>query len=174
MTRTRLVTAMMVVCALGMSVPAAGHDHKRPKTVLRSSGERQVARPWSFEWSRADGKFCVGVASDGVPNYDRKPMRWNPERKIHLRLFKRQRPDDIRIKMHRRLAQDGLPAGRGKRADINLRRVRLDGGRRIWIAGFEGLDARHLFLDAYAEWSDVEGCGGSQSMSLAFHLKRSD
>jgi hypothetical protein len=76
--------------------------------------------------------------------------------------------------MYVRLDDSANPAGRGRRADYRLRRTRLASGRRVWIAGFVGRrDARrHLYLDVTVRYRDVEGCGGSQNMVLAFHLRR--
>ena len=93
-------------------------------------------------------------------------------RKIHLRLFKCHKPTRLVIRMYRRLDNDDRPAGRSRRADYRLRRVRLN-GRLVWIAGFYGRPkARHLYLDVHVEYEDVDGCGGTQTMELAFHLLR--
>ena len=115
--------------------------------------------------------MCSSIAVDGLPNYRRKPLVWRPHRKIHLRLFKRHKPTRLRIRMYRRL--DGRSvAGRPRRADYRLRRVHRD-DRRFWIAGFHGRrKARHLYLAVHVEYEDVDGCGGTQSMELAFHLRR--
>jgi hypothetical protein len=137
-----------------------------PKTALRSPGDRQVGRRWSSQWTNAQGEFCQTVIADGIPNYERKPMTWRSHRKIHLRLFKRHKPTRLVIRMYRRLGEYG-PVGKGRRADYRLRRSRA------WIAGFNGpRKANHLYLAVHVEYKDVEGCGGTQSMELAFHLLR--
>lgn len=154
-------------------IPAAAvaHDHRVPRTVLRSPGDRQVGRPWTYGWESMDGEFCQSVIADGIPNYQRKPMTWRPHRKIHLRLFKRQEPARLVIRMYRQLGEFG-PAGKARRADYRLRRVHRD-DRRFWIAGFFGRrKARHLYLAVHVEYEDVDGCGGPQWMKLAFHLRR--
>jgi hypothetical protein len=168
----RVATLLIVVALVTPAVPAGAHDHKRPRVTLRSHGESQRGRPWSFEWTRADGKFCVSGVGDGIPNYRRKAMTWNPENPLHLYFYKRQKPDKVKVRMHRRLDDDDFPAGRGRRAEISLRRKTLDNGRRIWIADFTAPDRRRLYLSARAVWQDVEGCGGPQSLDLDFHIRR--
>ena len=153
--------------------PALAHDHSPPKTALLSPGDRQAGRPWTYVWSADAGDgTCSSIAVDGLSNFRRAAMTWRPHRKIHLRLFKRHRPTRLVIRMYRRLGDDDYVAGKGRRADYRLRRVRLN-GRRFWIAGFYGpRKANHLYLDVHVKYKDVEGCGGTQSMELAFHLLR--
>jgi hypothetical protein len=170
--------ALMLGVGVALSLlpgPAPAHDHTPPRVVLRSPGDGQVGRPWSYEWTaRESENTCSGVSGDGIPNYQRRAMTWRPKRRIHLRLYKRHKPTGLVIRMYVRLSDSANPAGRGRRADYRLRRTRLPSGRRIWIAGFVGRrDARrHLYLDVTVRYRDVEGCGGSQNMVLAFHLRR--
>jgi hypothetical protein len=168
--------AALVALALAAStalVPASADDHRPPQTVLRSPGDRQIGRPWTYVWGTRSGEVCAIAIADGVPNFDRAGMRWRPHQKVHLRLFKRHKPNKLRIRMYRRLDDHGYVTGKSRGAAYNLRRVTLD-GRRIWIAGFFARPrrARHLYLDVHVGYRDVEGCGGMQSMSLAFHLRR--
>jgi hypothetical protein len=163
--------------ALAMSLmpgAAVAHDHRVPNTALRSPGHRQVAEPWAYAWYTGsdDGTTCLGASLINLPNYRRMAMTWRPHRKIHLRLFKRHKPTRLVIRMYRRLDGNGGPAGKPRRADYRLQRVRRD-DRRFLIAGFFGRrTARHLYLAVHVEWEDIDGCGGTQSMDLAFHLRR--
>lgn len=173
MRRLGRVTVPLMVCALMASAaPAAAHDHRRPKVMLRSHGETQRGQPWSSQWTRGDGKHCVSGIGDGIPNYRRKAMVWNPKNPLHLYFYKRQKPDRVKVRMHRRLDDDDFPTGRGRLARIGLRHKTLDNGRRIWIADFLGPDRRRLYLSARAVWQDVEGCGGPQSLDMDFHIRR--
>jgi hypothetical protein len=150
------------------------HDHQVPDSTVRSPGDRQVGEPWAYTWYTGsdDGTTCLGASLLNHPNYRRKAMTWRPHRKIHLRLFKRHKPTRLVIRMHRRLDKMGRPAGKPRRADYRLKRVRR-GDRRFLIAGFSGpRRARHLYVAAHVEWEDIDGCGGTQSMNLAFHLRR--
>ena len=164
--------ALAVVLSL---IPAAAvaHDHRPPKTALRSPGDRQVGEPWESSWiTGSDNGSCSGIGQRTHPNYRRKAMTWRPHRKIHLRLFNRHKPTRLVIRMYRRLDDDDRAAGKPRRADYRLQRVRRD-GRRFLIAGFFGpRAARHLYLAVHVEWEDVDGCGGTQTMELAFHLLR--
>lgn len=85
----------------------------------------------------------------------------------------RHKPTRLVIRMHLRVNEFGLPAGRGRKADYRLRKARI-AGRRTWIAGFYGRRKarRHLYLAVDVFYRDVEGCGGPQHMALAFHLRR--
>jgi hypothetical protein len=171
----RIGELLLVAAALSL-VPATApaHDHKRPRVVLRSPGDRQIVLPFTSTWShRQNNGDCVIVIADGVESpYQRRAMLWRPRRKIHLRFFKRHQPRGLAIRMYVRL-KDGYPAGRGRRADYLLRRARR-GGRRIWIAAFYGRpDARrHLYLRVRLRYKDVEGCPSMQSLDLAYHLRR--
>ena len=169
---SRAAVVFLVSALAASAVPAVAHDHKPPRAILRSPGDEQRGRAWSSDWTRADGKFCVSGVGDGIPNYRRKAMTWNPSNPIRLYLYKKQKPKKVKVRMHRRLDEDGSPQGKGRRARIRLRDKVLDNGRRIWIAKFRGPDVRHLFLSARAVWQDVEGCNVSQSLDFAFHLRR--
>lgn len=168
-------TSLGVLALVLSLIPAAAvaHDHQHPKTVLRSSGDRQVGEPWTYVWyTGSDNGTCLGQSFTRPPNYRRKAMTWRPHRKIRLRLFKRHKPTRLVIRTYRRLDNDDRPAGRQRRADYRLRRVHRD-DRRFWIAGFYGRrKAHHLYLHVHVEYEDVDGCGGTQSMELAFHLLR--
>jgi hypothetical protein len=101
---------------------------------------------------------CAIAIADGVPNFDRAGLRWRSHQKVHLRLFKRHKPNKLRIRMYRRLDDHGYVTGKSRRAAYNLRRVTLD-GRRIWIAGFfaRPRQARHLYLDVHVRLSGRRG-----------------
>jgi hypothetical protein len=158
---------------LGALAPgAAAHDHRPPRVVVRSAGERQRVGPWSVTWSTGGEDGCVIMVGDGIPDYRRSAMQWWPGRKIHLRLFKRHKPRRLAIRMYVRLDDNGNVTGRGRRADYSLRRARIN-GKRVWIAGFFGRRTRrHLYLSVHVRYRDVEGCGGPQTMSMAYHLRR--
>ena len=162
----------MVFALVAPAVPANAHDHKRPRVTLRSHGERQSGQPWTFEWTRADGKFCVSGVADGIPNYRRKAMTWSPDNPLHLYFYKRQEPDRVNVVTHRRLDSDDFPTGRGRRADVRVRRKTLDSGRRIWIADFTAPDRRRLYVSVRVVWQDVEGCEARQSLDMAFHIRQ--
>ena len=168
----RVATLLVAFAFVAPAVPAVAHDHKRPKVMLRSHGERQRGVPWSTQWAKGDGKSCVVGVGDGIPNYRREAMPWNPENPLHLYLYKRQKPDKVRVRMHRRLDDDDFPSGRGRRAEISLRRKIMDSGRRIWIADFTAPDRRRWYLSAKAVWQDVDGCG-LQYLEMALHIRRS-
>jgi hypothetical protein len=170
----KVAPVVALSCTLWALAPGAGaHDHRHPRVVVRSAGERQRVQPWSFTWTKAAGEnSCVTTHADGFPNYRRAPMPWWPKRKIHLRFFKRHKPSRLAIRMYVRLDENGDVAGRGRPADFSLRRVVLN-GERVWIAGFFGRRTRrHLYLSVRVGYRDVEDCGGRQSMSLAYHLRR--
>ena len=170
----RVAPVVALICALWALVPGAGaHDHRPPRVVVRSAGERQEARPWTLTWIKPAGdNTCVITHADGFPIYRREAMRWWPKRKIHLRLFKRHKPRRLAIRMYVRLDETGNVAGKGRPADFSLRRDLIN-GKRVWIAGFFGRRTRrHLYLSVHVRYRDVEGCGGPQTMSLAYHLRR--
>jgi hypothetical protein len=170
----RVAPVVAMSCSLWVLAPGvAAHDHRPPRAVVRSAGERQRARPWTATWAKSAGEnMCVITHGDGFPNYTRPAMRWWPGRKIHLRLFKRHKPRRLTIRMYVRLDDNGSVTGRGRRADYRLRRGRIN-GKRLWIAGFFGRPTRrHLYLAVHVRYRDVEGCGGPQTMSLAYHLRR--
>ncbi len=116
--------------------------------------------------------MCVISFSDGFPNYRRPALRWWPGRKIHSGSSSATKPRRLTIRMYVRLDDEGNVTGRGRRADYRLRRARIN-GKRLWIAGFFGRPTRrHLYLAVHVRHRDVEGCGGPQTMSLAYHLRR--
>jgi hypothetical protein len=165
--------AALVIAASLTSVPALANDHRPPKTVLRSPGARQRGRPWTYTWETGSNELCTVAHADGFPNFERTGMSWRPQREVHLRLFKRHKPTKLRIRMYGRLDDRGYVMGKSRRASYNLRRVIVN-GRRIWIVGFfaRPRKTRHLYLDVHVRYRDVDGCGRTQSMALAFHLRR--
>lgn len=166
-------TVLGLVLGLVVSAaPVGAHDHRQPRVTLRSHGESQRAQVWSSDWTTGDGKHCSTGIGDGIPNYRRRAMAWNPNNPLHLYLYKRQEPERVKVRTYRRLGDDGFPVGNGRRAQLHLRRKVLDNGRRIWIADFSAPDRRRLYLDARAVWQDVEGCDVSQSLDMVFHIRR--
>ena len=169
-----VVPAVAMSCAVWALPPSTGaHDHRPPRAVVRSAGERQHVLPWTSTWTKPAGEnSCVVTHGDAWPRYRQSAMMWWPGRKIHLRLFKRHKPRRLAIRMYVRLDDNGNVRGRGRRADYRLRRARVN-GKRVWIAGFLGRRTRrHLYLSVHVRYRDVEGCGGPQTMSLAYHLRR--
>ena len=171
--RQKRITILLVALVVGASAtPALAHDHRSPRVVLRSHGEKQRAQVWSSDWTTRQGKFCSTGIGDGIPNYRRRAMVWNPNNPLHLYLYKRQKPKNVKVRIHRRLGNDGFPEGRGRRVQVHVRRKILDNGRRVRIADFKLSDRRRFYVDARAVWRDIEGCGGSQSLDMVFHIRR--
>jgi hypothetical protein len=169
-TRSILVAPLGVLVALGAGAAVWGHDHRVPRANLHVNGQVKRLQPWSFSWVHRDGPACVSEEGDGVPSF-------RPIAEVHLHstprivFRKEQRPRRVRAVADDRLEHGYLADAR--RLDVRLRKSHRD-GRRVWIAKFPARVRARLFVDVEAHWRDLEGCGGDESASWDFRLRRVD
>jgi hypothetical protein len=168
--RSRLIVVLSLVVPVLM-VAAAGawaHDHRVPRATLHVNGQRDQLVPWSFSWVSRSGQNCVGEEGDGVPNF-------RPRADVHLHstprivFRKEQRPRRVRALAAEQL-ENGYLAD-PKPLDVKLE-ARHRGQRRVWVAKLNATVRQRLFVDLHARWRDREGCGGPESASWDFSLRR--
>ncbi len=170
--RLALVLALAAAAALGSGAAAHAHDHQVPHAIVHVN--KQVKQPhlWSSTWERRTGpNECVAQVGDGVPDFRPKVEVDHLHAKPRIVFRKKQRPRGVRV-----LTADHLRNGylaRSDRRNVSLRKSHRQ-GRRVWIARFRVRVSERLFIDVEANWQDVEGCGGNQSASWSFRLRRSD
>jgi hypothetical protein len=168
--RTPVAAAILV--ALLAALPAGASDHRKPRVVLFTTGERRVGHPWTYTWVRPSNGSCLVIHADGVPDLDNAGAPWRPTRAIHVRLWKRQKPGRVTVAAYRKLSSYGAPAGRARTLAYRLRKRVWSTGRRIWVVRFRGPDVPHLYFELTARWRDTQGCGGTEELSAAWHLRR--
>jgi hypothetical protein len=167
-TRSMVVLALGALVALGAGAAVWAHDHRVPRANLHVNGLVKRLSPWSVSWVRRDGSGCVAEDRDGTPTF-------RPIANVHLHstprivFRKEQRPRRVHV-----LAADHLQNGylaQAERLEVRLRKSHRE-GRRVWIAKFRARVPARLFVDIDAHWRDVEGCGGGESASWDFRLRR--
>ena len=168
--RTRFAASLAVGAFVALVVVAtvSAHDHRVPGATLHVNGQRDRLGPWSISWVSRSGQGCVGEQADGVPDF-------RPRADVHLHstprivFRKEQRPRRVRALAAERL-ENGYLAD-PKRLDVKLR-PRQRGDRRVWVAKLDATVRHRLFVDLHARWRDREGCGGPESASWDFSLRR--
>lgn len=151
------VVAVLCALALGAAVavgvaqaPAYSQDQKPPETFLRKGTERlQQGRLGTYCWAYE----CL----DAVPSYPRAvPVR--EDSKLHIRVWKRERPEQFALHAYRRVGEDGFPAGKAQRIPYSTRLVLRDGKTvaRDFIFTVSEPD-RHYYLSAFGYWTDARG-----------------
>lgn len=161
--------AIVVMALLVSPGPALGHDHRKPRVLLISGRERQKGHPYTWTWTKPSGEFCQVVHADGVADFPRA-MAYEAGHRARIRFFKRHRPTRVKIRVHRRVDEDGDPVGESHPVRHHLRRRRVN-DRGVWDAVFRRHRIGHHYLYVQARWRDVQGCGGSQELDVLFHLR---
>jgi hypothetical protein len=160
--------ALGALAALVVVATVSAHDHRVPRATLHVNGQRDRLGPWSFSWVSRSDQNCVGEEADGVPNF-------RPRADVHLHstprivFRKEQRPRRVRALAAEQL-ENGYLAD-PKRLDLKLH-ARHRGDRRVWVAKLNATVPHRLFIDLHARWRDQEGCGGRESASWDFSLRR--
>ncbi|MDP8957087.1 MAG: hypothetical protein M3N24_09045 [Actinomycetota bacterium] len=96
-----------------------------------------------------------------------------PRTEIRIRIFKRQRPRDVRIEAWKRVDRHGMVVGDVEELPYKRRKVRLSDGA-AWDFTFTALDARrHYYVSVTGVWRDEEGSGELQDASWGFHVRTS-
>lgn len=172
---TRLVLGVLVVLGtLSGAAPAVAHDHETPRTALIANGETlQRGKHWSGCWTTrfADGTYVTGCA-DGFPHFPRVDVV-QPGTQVTIRIFKSQRPIDLRIDAWRKVDRYGFVVGDAEQLRYKRRRARLAAGV-AWDFRFTVPEAgRHYYLSVTGVWRDEEGSSGLQDASWGFHVRTS-
>jgi hypothetical protein len=99
-------------------------------------------------------------------------MGWGS--KLHIKIFKAQRPDRFSVVAYRELDEYGFPPyGEGRRLDTTLRRVERDGKTVAWNVFFRVNEPyRHYYLDTFGTWKRVPGSEATYGdANWHFHVK---
>lgn len=166
------------MCLVGASaVPAGAHDHIEIAPFVLHVGERRQRGSYVHSgWTSPSGrKYCVSFQGDGVYSFP-GPLTVPPgQPTARIRLWKRQRPDRFTVWTYRGVDPSDVSAAPGaarERAPVRLRRYRSPGGDlRGWEAIFRPILVGDLYIEAFGQWRDRDGCGGDQSAMYTFHLR---
>jgi hypothetical protein len=99
--------------------------------------------------------------------------------RLHIRLGKPERPDDLRITAHQGFDKEKKwPIGKGRRLDADLKPVKRDGERVAWDVFFFVTEPnRDYYLGFYSMWGEEPGTHVSGThvsggdASYTFHVK---
>jgi hypothetical protein len=161
---------VFALAVLFAATAAWAHDHQVPRANLRVNEQVKRLHPWSVSWVSASGPGCVGQEIDGVPDFRPKAEVDHLHSSPRIVFHKRQKPRRVNAFASRHLANGGYLAN-GRRLEVHLRPRDRD-GHRVWVARLETSVRHRLFVNVTGHWRDEEGCGGSESASWDFKLKR--
>jgi hypothetical protein len=158
--------------ALGAVPTAVAHDHVPPKVSLRVGGKEQRGSRGTTHWeTMEDDGSCLGWTADSV-------WHWPPGVEVdrgrvraRLELKKEQEPTRVTIDGWREVDEYDAPEEGHRRYRFRLRHVQSEEGDSRWVAIFRPRVADDLYIQAYAEWADTEGCSGTQYAWWSFHLR---
>jgi hypothetical protein len=152
--------------------PALAHDHEPPRVDLKIDGRVTKGVTLGYNWERPTGNpgECVSTIADASGMYGPPLHVLGGTHTGQVRLFKQQRPKRLSLYAWSALDADGYPIAPYRRVPLKLRAVRRSGVIRAWRATFRVDIDLDLPLELNAEWRDVEGCGGRESLGRGFHL----
>jgi hypothetical protein len=170
------LTSLVGLVALGALVaPASARPDRPPKVALRAGKLEIPGAPWTYSWSSGPTGHgrCSAVIADGIPVYDRTPLRVaKGVRRARIVFARARRPRRVIVRAHHHLGADGYPSGDGHRLPIRLRASRRSGEVRSWRAIIPLRPARRYYLDLHVAYRGRGRCGaGGGSMDLAFSLR---
>ncbi len=70
-----------------------------------------------------------------------------------------------------KLSRNGAPTGRARPLSFSLRKRVWSTGRKTWVVDLQAPARRHVFLELYPMWRDVQGCGGREELAVFWHLR---
>lgn len=163
---------LLTLLLLALSVPAAyPSDHRVPRVMLRTGEMRQRGVLQSLTWIRRGERHCSRVSGVGLPDWPRGLEHRSGELAV-LRFRKRQAPTSVAVVAWRGVNRSGVPRGEGETIPFVLSPLVSDGEVVAWEATFlPAPTPRHYFIEARAEWTDMDGCGGTQSGTWVAHLR---
>ncbi len=158
--------------------PAAAHDHRPPKAILKGKDALQQGLALQEHWlSRYDADECEAGGGDSVVISFPQQVRLAAPQAPSIRLRKRAMPVEVAVRQWPEVDDEGHAQGEGVSLPWALSPVKRDGATVAWdVTVPVTVPRRHLYLGLEAYWQDEEGCAGtpdlgSQSMFWTFHAK---
>ena len=171
------MATVIVVLLVPISDIALGHDHRRPKAVLKVEDETQKGRLVESSWVRKTSpRLCTSTDTTSPFRFPEQALKAAPGSLVAVRLRKAQPPHDVNLQTWHRINRRG--GGRGEPEIVPttlVPRVR-DDEVVAWDVQFQPLDEkRHYYLLLEVHWDDEEGCGSPQPLDeglwITFHLR---
>lgn len=170
---TRLLAAAAVAAVVATAIPAAAHDHRPPRTQLRSGDTIQAGRQGSYCWTSAGEEpgtaetLCV----DYISSFPRaKRVRSGAWASIHFKTP--NEPTDTSLSYWGKVDENGFPVGNARSIDHGVVPVRRDDEIVAYRARFRLPQRRsHMYISAFGTWDDQDADAGPQDSTWTFHLR---
>jgi hypothetical protein len=162
-TAGRLLAILVAGVIPFVMAPQLAHagGKKPPRSYLRD-GERRLQRGklGSYCWVTGGEGMCV----DALPAWPKRD-RVGSDEKLRIRFRKKQKPTTLSLTTFKKVKNNGLPKGDGRRAQRRLERVKVDGETIGWKAIFSvPKPGRHYYISAFVRWDEGDA-------SYSFHVK---
>jgi hypothetical protein len=154
----RLV-ALTLVAALVAPAPATAHDDGPPEAVVVTSLGSRAAALHATEWASGDARRCAVISTDDYYEWRNPPVPWVPGTEIVVRFDTPHKP--VRVRAIAFLSGDpttGTPVYGKTEVPHELREAEVD-GKKTWEAVLSPLPSPDLYVDVFARWKGVPGCG---------------
>jgi len=169
--RTKLFVCLVASATLlGLSGAVLADDHKPPRTLLKSGGDKQRGLLISYCWTEADNGGFITTCADGIIGF-RRALKTD-SRAVRIRFKKSQAPQDLSIRRWRKIDENDQPVGNGKPVDYTLK-AHMSGNEIIAYDALFKLPSKpgHFYLAAFGVWQDTEGSGDDQDAYWTYHVK---
>lgn len=169
----RRVVALSFLLLLPAASPALADDHRAPRAELLVQGQRSAGTPSvPDQWSSADGQTCAFGVATGFIGFRRRAVEVTAGMHLaRVRIYKAQRPDEVRVRAWRKVDAEDRPDGGQEVLKRRLVSITRDGTRVAWDVLFKVEIEDDLYLHLAGRWRDREGCGEMQKAGWTFHLK---
>lgn len=162
----RLVTyATASALLLSFPLPAAGDDHRPPKTRLRSAGVHQKGNLGTYCWTRGNMGVCADAFGHDWPRARRHPG----DRPARIKVGRGFRPFQVHLRGYRHLDENRQPKGDGFKLATRVTKRKVDGRLRYFIRFRVPDKSGHLYLGLWTHLADETGERGD--VFYDFHLK---
>lgn len=160
-----VTVGVLVGGPLGSSAPA--HDHRPPKTVLRSGDARQRGNLGTFCWSEEGGGQCVDTSGYGFPFGEDV----GAGRRVRIRVRRDQKPENTHLHAWRHVDDEREPQGDGWGIPHRVKK-RTWGDRTVYDIIFRAPNkGEHAYLSLDADFDVRPGKFGAGDANYNYHLR---
>jgi hypothetical protein len=177
--RARVRIGLLVLGAVGLvALPgvASAHDHELPEPVLHHAGQHQDAGFVEIQWVWATGPdTCIQGNFIGTGEFGDPPGRpvvvpfATPSVSIRIDGISHV-PSQVELFSWRKLGRNGAPAGESTTHPVTVTPRVVRGEIVALDLSFTPPKRGHAYLQLFALWPDIEGCGGEEWGIWRFHL----
>ena len=158
---------IVLICGsmmLGLMPPAHGGFGPAPDMFLRVGRTLQKGNPGSYCWSSPRSGTCIDFIGERWPRAKEAPA----DHRARIRVGNEYRPRGVRMRVHRRVDDEGDPIGHGHGVQHRVTKETRDGRTVYFIRFHVPKSAGHYYLRTRAKFDER---GERGIVRYHFHLR---